>query len=141
MVRKTLAVLGAGCLVWGLTPVQYAAAPGASQGGQTPVQVQGSDHKTGPARELVTTYCVSCHNPKLKAGNFVINPADADNVAGSPETWEKVVVKLRSRAMPPQRSRRPDASHDEVLESAGASSLLSGPGDPAAMSSGISCAG
>jgi mono/diheme cytochrome c family protein len=115
MVRKTLAVLGAGCLVWGLTPVQYAAAPGASQGGQTPVQVQGSDHKTGPARELVTTYCVSCHNPKLKAGNFVINPADADNVAGSPETWEKVVVKLRSRAMPPQRSRRPDSkTYDAV---------------------------
>ena len=63
---------------------------------------------TSPARELVTTYCVSCHNPKLKTGNFVIDPAAADRVAGTPEVWEKVVLKLRSRAMPPPRARRPD---------------------------------
>ena len=105
---------GSGCWVPGsgcLTPgSRFAAAPGAPQGGQTPEQVRGlrTQQNRSPARELVTTYCVSCHNPKLKTGNFVINPADADNVAGSPETWEKVVVKLRSRAMPPQRSRRPD---------------------------------
>jgi hypothetical protein len=68
-----------------------------------------------PARELVTTYCVSCHNPKLKTGNFVIDPAEADNVGHAPETWEKVVLKLRSRAMPPPRARRPDnTTYDTV---------------------------
>ena len=56
----------------------------------------------------MATYCVSCHNPKLKAGSFVLDPAQADNVSGSAETWEKVLAKLRSRAMPPPRSRRPD---------------------------------
>ena len=61
-----------------------------------------------PARELVTTYCISCHNPKLKAGSFVLDPAEADRIANSPETWEKVLLKLRARAMPPPRSRRPD---------------------------------
>jgi mono/diheme cytochrome c family protein len=71
---------------------------------------------SSPARELVATYCVSCHNPKLKTGNFVLDPTAADNVAGSPETWEKVVVKLRSRAMPPLRSRRPDnKTYDAVV--------------------------
>ena len=70
---------------------------------------------TTPARELVSTYCVSCHNPKLKAGNFVLDPVEADQVSHSPETWEKVVLKLRSRAMPPPRSRRPDnTTYDAV---------------------------
>jgi len=63
---------------------------------------------SAPARELVATYCVSCHNEKLKAGNFVLDPAAAEQVSNSPQTWEKVVQKLRSRAMPPPRSRRPD---------------------------------
>lgn len=40
-----------------------------------------------------------------------------------------------------QRSRRPNASAEEVLESAGASALLAGPGDPGSMPSGIPCAG
>jgi hypothetical protein len=51
----------------------------------------------------------------LKAGGFVIDPASADQIAGSPETWEKVVLKLRARAMPPPRSRRPDShTYDAV---------------------------
>jgi mono/diheme cytochrome c family protein len=61
-----------------------------------------------PARDLVATYCISCHNPKLKAGSFVLDPAEAERIAASPETWEKVLLKLRARAMPPPRSRRPD---------------------------------
>lgn len=40
-----------------------------------------------------------------------------------------------------QRSRRPAASAEEVLESTGATALLSGPADPAALPSGIPCAG
>ena len=64
---------------------------------------------------MVTTYCVSCHNPKLKTGNFVINPDDAARVSSSPDTWEKIVSKLRTRAMPPARSRRPDShTYDAV---------------------------
>jgi hypothetical protein len=40
-----------------------------------------------------------------------------------------------------QRSRRPAASVDEVLESAGAITLLSGPADPASLPTGIPCSG
>jgi mono/diheme cytochrome c family protein len=68
-----------------------------------------------PARDLVATYCVSCHNAKLKTGNLVLDPAEALDVGHSPETWEKVLGKLRSRAMPPPRARRPDnATYDAV---------------------------
>ena len=63
---------------------------------------------TSPARELVKTYCISCHNQKLKTANFALDTVDADDVGNSAEAWEKVLVKLRSRSMPPPRSRRPD---------------------------------
>src|SRR5579862_7491773 len=68
-----------------------------------------------PARQLVTQYCVSCHNQKLKTGNVMLDEADAEHVFNSAETWEKVIVKLRSRSMPPPGIRRPDnATYDAV---------------------------
>jgi len=70
-----------------------------------------------PARALVTQYCVSCHNQKLKTANIMLDDADADHVSNSAETWEKVIVKLRSRSMPPPGIRRPDnATYDAVAE-------------------------
>ena len=61
-----------------------------------------------PARQLVTKYCVSCHNQKLKTANLILDQADSVHVANSAETWEKVIVKLRSRSMPPPGLPRPD---------------------------------
>jgi len=69
------------------------------------------------ARELVTKYCVACHNQKLKTANLVLESADAEHVSNSAETWEKVIVKLRSRSMPPPGIRRPDnATYDAVAD-------------------------
>jgi hypothetical protein len=51
----------------------------------------------------------------LKTGNLVLDPADAIDVGHSPEVWEKVVVKLRSRAMPPARAKRPDNNTYEAV--------------------------
>jgi hypothetical protein len=68
-----------------------------------------------PARELVNKYCVSCHNQKLKTANLMLDAADAVHVANSAETWEKVIVKLRSRSMPPPGIPRPDnATYNSV---------------------------
>jgi mono/diheme cytochrome c family protein len=68
-----------------------------------------------PARQLVNQYCVSCHNQKLKTANIILDAADAEQVYNSAETWEKVIVKLRSRSMPPPGIRRPDnATYDAV---------------------------
>jgi hypothetical protein len=45
----------------------------------------------------------------------VLDMVDAEQVSNSAEVWEKVIVKLRSRAMPPAGARRPDnATYDEV---------------------------
>ncbi|PYS34627.1 MAG: hypothetical protein DMG14_29010 [Acidobacteria bacterium] len=68
-----------------------------------------------PVREFVTTYCVTCHNDRLKTGGLTLEKADAAQVFNSAETWEKVVLKLRSRSMPPAGNRRPDsATYDAV---------------------------
>src|SRR6185369_9648340 len=68
---------------------------------------------TTPARELVARYCVSCHNQKLRTANLVL-----DDASNSAEAWEKIIVKLRSRSMPPPGIRRPDnAIYDAVADS------------------------
>src|SRR5262245_60489845 len=90
-----------------------------------------------PARELVTTYCVTCHNERLRTGGLALDTTDPEHVSNSAETWEKVVVKLRSRSMPPAGARRPDnATYDTVstwlegeLDRAAAANL--NPGRPA----------
>jgi hypothetical protein len=68
-----------------------------------------------PARELVNKYCVSCHSQKLKTAGLALDHIDADRPGNSTEAWERVIVKLRSRAMPPVGLPRPDnATYDAV---------------------------
>src|SRR5580658_8871416 len=55
-----------------------------------------------------TKYCVTCHNARLKTAGFVLDPSDLKNIGGHRETWEKVVRKLRTEAMPPAGAPRPD---------------------------------
>jgi mono/diheme cytochrome c family protein len=72
-------------------------------------------HAQTPAQTLVQTYCVTCHNEKLKTAGLDLGRADATHPSNSPEAWEKVIVKLRSRAMPPPGIKRPDnATYDKV---------------------------
>ena len=55
-------------------------------------------------------YCVSCHNQRGKIGkdtNVMLDVLDPGKVADGAEAWEKVVRKLRARAMPPQGARGP----------------------------------
>jgi len=65
-----------------------------------------------PLRPVVDKYCVSCHNPRLKTGGLVLDASEL-NIARDGATWEKVVRKLRTGAMPPVGSPRPDqAAYD-----------------------------
>lgn len=60
-----------------------------------------------PSREFLNTYCVTCHNPRAKAGGLTLDTLDVANVAADAATWEKAVVKLRAGLMPPSGARRP----------------------------------
>jgi len=64
----------------------------------------------GDARVFFDTYCVSCHNDRMKTGGLSLAAVDLGNISQHAPELEKVVRKLHSRAMPPQGSRRPDAA-------------------------------
>ena len=59
---------------------------------------------------MVKRYCVSCHNERLKTGGLALDSLSMTDVAAGAETWEKVVRKLRTNAMPPANMPRPDAA-------------------------------
>src|SRR5262245_8215110 len=62
-----------------------------------------------PDREFVDQYCVTCHNDRLKTGGLTLETLDFADVQANAEVLEKIIRKLRSGQMPPERSRRPDS--------------------------------
>jgi hypothetical protein len=67
------------------------------------------------ARQLLDTYCVSCHNSKVKTGGLTLDKSDVNRIGENPELWEKVVRKLRAGLMPPLGMKRPDPASYEGL--------------------------
>jgi hypothetical protein len=67
-----------------------------------------------PQQQLVSKYCLTCHNEKAKTGGLVLEKLDVDHPAPDAEVWEKVIRKLRAGLMPPSGSPRPD---EAALES------------------------
>ena len=63
------------------------------------------------ARNLLSHYCVDCHNPTDFTANLVIDPASLGGVGAHAEQWEKVVRKLRAESMPPDNPRPPHADY------------------------------
>jgi hypothetical protein len=61
-----------------------------------------------PTRALLATYCVTCHNERLKTAGLALDRLDPDRVEGAADVWEKVARKLRTHEMPPPGQRRPD---------------------------------
>ena len=76
---------------------------GSVQTPSTPVSVDSPN-----PRALLDQYCVTCHNERLATAGLLLDESDVQHVAAGAETWEKVVRKLRSGAMPPPGRRRPD---------------------------------
>ena len=61
------------------------------------------------ARALLDRYCVTCHNPRLKTGDLVLEGLSVPEAADHAEIWEKVIRKVRAGVMPPQGVPRPPA--------------------------------
>jgi hypothetical protein len=91
-------------------PLRAAQAPDAA----SPARAPGS---ADPA-PVLSKYCVTCHNERLKTGGFVIDPAQLAAIGDHADAWEKVAKKLRTSAMPPAGAPRPDvATYDAVATS------------------------
>ena len=74
-------------------------------------------------RPLLDTYCVGCHNERLKTAGLMLDKADLKNVPQASETWENVIRKLRSGAMPPTGLPRPEPSVSAAFVSSLAATL------------------
>ena len=59
-------------------------------------------------REMLDRYCVRCHNERTRTAGLAFDTSDLESVSVDAETWERVLVKLRSQTMPPGGSPRPD---------------------------------
>jgi len=77
-----------------------------ASGAQAATQ-SGDDHWA-----MVGKYCLDCHNTTDWAGQLALDSLDhSDSAVGNDaETWEKVVVRLRGRLMPPPGQKRPDTA-------------------------------
>jgi hypothetical protein len=96
-------------IVWTGTPGKVHAGA-ASRGGERLTIADAA-----AADRVVRTYCVTCHNNRLKTGGLALDSADLSHVGERPELWEKVVRKLRAGLMPPTGSPRPERSFYDGL--------------------------
>src|SRR5512145_3279552 len=96
-------------LGWGVATgsvVQTSASPAAvasAKAGQS-----GENASATSPQSLLDTYCITCHNQKLKTAGLALDTLDATKPQASVETWERVIGKLRARSMPPPGRPRPD---------------------------------
>jgi mono/diheme cytochrome c family protein len=59
---------------------------------------------------VIGTYCVSCHNQRLKTAGLALDNLDVTKPAANAGLWERVIAKLRAGSMPPAGRPRPDAA-------------------------------
>jgi Protein of unknown function (DUF1592)/Protein of unknown function (DUF1588)/Protein of unknown function (DUF1585)/Protein of unknown function (DUF1587)/Protein of unknown function (DUF1595)/Planctomycete cytochrome C len=68
-----------------------------------------------PSSAVLGRYCVTCHNDKRRSGNLSLENLDPDQPSQNPQVWERVIRKLRARAMPPVGLPRPDTEFTKGL--------------------------
>ena len=69
--------------------------------GQTPAA------PSDPNRAMLNTYCVGCHNSRVRTGGIAFDSLDLQSVADDAQVWEKALRKLRGRLMPPPGAPQP----------------------------------
>ena len=85
------------------SPPRVQAPPPAVQAAAAPV----ASHESVPSKAFLTTYCITCHNQRLKTGGLALDGLDVADVGRDAEVWEKAVVKLKAGLMPPAGVPRP----------------------------------
>ncbi len=81
-----------------------------------------------PHAAMLNTYCVGCHNARLKTGGVMFDGLDLQHPATNAATWEKALRKLRGRLMPPPGSPQPPQADIDAFTTWMESSLDANPG-------------
>ncbi|HAD60784.1 MAG TPA: hypothetical protein DCG12_16200 [Planctomycetaceae bacterium] len=67
---------------------------------------------------IVQQFCADCHADGSSEANLDLNTLLKKKIADAPDSWEKVVRKLKTRHMPPIDSDRPtEAQYDALVSS------------------------
>src|ERR1700687_6274309 len=66
--------------------------------------------KTPDPRVFLDTYCITCHNQKLRTAGLALDTLDAARPGANAEAWERVIAKLRAGSMPPPGMSRGDGN-------------------------------
>jgi mono/diheme cytochrome c family protein len=70
---------------------------------------QATSSATNP-RVFLDTYCVACHNQRLRTAGLALDMLDPNKPGANAEIWERVIGKLQAATMPPQGIPRPNAA-------------------------------
>ena len=66
---------------------------------------------------VLSKYCVTCHNERVKSGNLALTTLDISTPGKDIESWEKIIRKVGTGAMPPVGRARPDkATADSLVQ-------------------------
>ena len=105
--RTAVRILIFALLLWGVAvaPSGAQAPPRQTQ----PALALASSSNANP-RELLDTYCITCHNQNLRTAGLALDSLDAARPSANAELWERVIAKLRTGSMPPPGIPRPDAA-------------------------------
>src|SRR5262245_43627255 len=95
--------LALGLSGWIVAALSAAQSTSPAQPAKTPVSPP-------PIQAVVDTYCLTCHNQRLKTGGLSLEGVDSAHPAANAELWERVIAKLRAGTMPPPGLPRPDAT-------------------------------
>ena len=74
--------------------------------GRTQAQIPATSVASQQA--FVQTYCVGCHNDRVKSGGFSWSQIDLAHPERNPKQSEEVIRKIRAGLMPPPGARRPE---------------------------------
>jgi mono/diheme cytochrome c family protein len=114
---RTIVVLWSLLVLAGVPAISRADAPPAGGTAQTAATTQANPSTQAASRAILDRYCVGCHNQRTRSGNLALDALDVQHVELEPQTWEKVVRKLRAGMMPPAGRPRPDEATQAHLVS------------------------
>jgi hypothetical protein len=64
-------------------------------------------HWATPQAEVLSEYCISCHDQAEKKGGLALDTVDFNRLSQDAAVWEKVIRKVRTGMMPPADEPRP----------------------------------
>jgi mono/diheme cytochrome c family protein len=88
---------------------------GAAPARQPKTPVSGKGTFESVVQPFLAKSCIVCHNPRMKSGELSLGHADGNAVQQDRDTWERVLLKIKTGEMPPKGVPRPRAEDAKAV--------------------------